>query len=68
MQISKGPIPLDKLAFTDAPYRKILRKLAGSFKVSTMAAAPMIRMPVPKKKDEATEMPKYLLNITFKKV
>ena len=29
---------------------------------------PITKIPVPKKKDEAIEMPKYLRNITFKKV
>jgi hypothetical protein len=46
----------------------MLRKLVGILRLSTIAAAPIMRMPVPKKKDEATEMPKYLLNITLRKV
>ena len=46
----------------------MLRKLVGSPNPSTIAAAPIMRMPVPKKKDEATEMPNYLLNITLRKV
>ena len=33
-----------------------------------MAAAPMIRMPVPKKKEDAIEIPKYFLKITFRNV
>ena len=46
----------------------MLRNAVGSLRFSTIAAAPIIRMPVPKKKEEATEIPKYLLKITFKKV
>ena len=33
-----------------------------------MAPMPMIRMPVPKKKDDAMETPKYLRKMTFRKV
>ena len=33
-----------------------------------MAAAPIIKMPVPKKKEDAMETPKYLLKMMFRKV
>ena len=33
-----------------------------------IAAAPMMRIPVPKKKDEAMEMPKYFLKMILRKV
>ena len=33
-----------------------------------MAATPMIKIPVPKKNEEAIEIPKYLRKITFKNV
>ena len=59
---------LDRQAFTDEPYRKMLRKEEGRERLSTIAAAPMIRIPVPKKKEEAIEIPKYLLKITLRKV
>ena len=55
---------LDKQAKTDEPYKKILS--IGEF--PTIAATPIIKMPVPKKKDDAIETPKYFLKITFKKV
>ena len=35
---------------------------------STIAAAPIIRIPVPKKKDEATEIPKYLLKMNIQEM
>ena len=56
-------ILLERQAYTDEPYRKILR--AGV--LPRTAAAPMIRIPVPKKKEDTTEIPKYLLKITFRK-
>ena len=55
---------LDKQANTEDPYKKIFN--IGEF--PTIAATPIIKIPVPKKKDDAIEMPKYFLKITFKKV
>ena len=54
-----------KQALTDEPYKKMLR-IEDDF--PKIAPAPIIKMPVPKKKDEAIETPKYFLKITFKKV
>ena len=59
---------LTRQALTDDPYRKIFRKDAGSDRFSTIAATPMMRIPVPKKKLDAMEIPKYLLKIIFRKV
>ena len=55
---------LVKQANTDAPYK-------NTFKIAllpTIAAAPIIKMPVPKKKHAAMDTPKYFLNMIFKKV
>jgi len=66
--MSSVPMLLTRQALTDEPYRKMLRKAVGIDRFSTMAATPMIRIPVPKKKLEAIEMPKYLLKIMLRKV
>ena len=64
MHTSNVTIVLDKHAYTLAPYKKM-------FNIELfpkIAAAPIIKIPVPKKKLDAIEIPKYLLNITFKNV
>ena len=58
----------ERQAFTEEPYRNIFRKNDGSARFSTTAAAPIIRIPVPKKNEEASDIPKYLLKMIFKKV
>ena len=55
---------LERHANTDEPYKKILRPTL----LPIIAAAPIIKMPVPKKKLDAIEIPKYLLKITLRKV
>ena len=55
---------LERHAYTDAPYKKIFNREL----FPKIAAAPMIRIPVPKKKEDAMEIPKYFLKITFKNV
>ena len=54
----------DRQAYTEEPYRKILR----IEELPIIAAAPIIKIPVPKKKLDAMEMPKYLLKIMLRKV
>jgi len=68
MEINKHVIRVTKLlvkqALTDEPYKK-------KFKIGelpTTAATPIIKIPVPKKKLDAIDTPKYLLKITFKNV
>ena len=55
---------LERHAKTDEPYKKIF----NNDEFPMMAAAPIIRIPVPKKKEEAMEIPKYLLKIMLRKV
>ena len=55
---------LDKQAYTLEPYKNKFNKV----ELPKIAAAPIINMPVPKKKLEAIEIPKYFLKIIFKKV
>lgn len=55
--------PLDKQAETDEPYKKIF-KMA---ELPKTAPAPMITIPVPKKKDEAIEIQKWRLKIMLRK-
>ena len=62
------PILLARQAFTLEPYRNAFKNQVGRDSPSTIAATPIIRIPVPKKKDYAIDKPKYLLKITFKKV
>ena len=62
-QITTDKKLLDKQAKTDEPYKKILSKL----EFPKIAAAPTIKIPVPKKNDDAIEMAKYFLKIIFKK-
>ena len=54
---------LDKQAKTDEPYKKIF-KIA---EFPSIAAAPIIKIPVPKKNEEAIEIQKCFLKIMFKK-
>ena len=54
----------DRQAKTDEPYKKTL----SIGEEPTIAAAPIIKIPVPKKKQDSIDIPKYLLKITFKKV
>ena len=68
MQIISVPILLTRQAFTDEPYRNMFSKNVGMDSFSTMAATPIISIPVPKKKLEAMEIPKYLLKIMLRKV
>ena len=56
-------MPLDKQAETDEPYKKIF-KMA---ELLSIAPAPIIKIPVPKKNDDAIEIQKYFLKIIFKK-
>ena len=61
---SRVTILLERQAYTEEPYRKIL----STELFPIIAAAPMIRIPVPKKKEEAIEIPKNFLKITLRKV
>ena len=64
MQVISVKILLVKHAETDAPYKNTLK--IGE--LPTIAPTPIINIPVPKKKDAAIDIPKYLLKITFKNV
>lgn len=52
---------LDRQAKTDDPYKKIL----SNPELPTIAPAPIIKIPVPRKNDRAIEIPKYFLKIIF---
>ena len=54
---------LDKQAKTDEPYKKIL----SIAEFPRIAAAPIIKIPVPKKNDARIEIQKCFLKIMFKK-
>ena len=54
---------LDKQAKTDEPYKKML----SIAELPRIAAAPIIKIPVPKKNDERIEIQKFFLKIMFKK-
>lgn len=64
MQTSKVTMLDDKQANTLEPYKKMFKKA----EFENIAPAPMINIPVPKKKQLAIEIPKNLLKIIFKKV
>ena len=53
-------------AYTEDPYRKPFRTLPREF--PRIIPIAMMGRPVPKKKEEAMEIPKYFLKITFRKV
>ena len=54
----------ERQAYTDDPYKNTFR--SGVF--PAIAPTPTSSMPVPKKKDEAIDIPKYLRKITLRKV
>ena len=54
---------LERHANTDEPYKKIFKTL----ELPKIAAAPIIKIPVPKKKDDAIDTAKYFLKMIFKK-
>ena len=54
MQISRFKSVPDRQAYTEEPYRNMLR----SELLPIIAAAPIIGMPVPMKNEAATEIPK----------
>ena len=54
----------DRHAYTDEPYKNTF----SNDEFPKIAATPIIRIPVPKKKLDAMEMPKYLLKMIFRKV
>lgn len=60
---SNVTIVLERHAYTDEPYKNRLSR-----EEFPTTAAPIIRIPVPKKKEEAMEIPKYLLKMVFRKV
>ena len=53
---------LDKQAYTEEPYKKIF----NIAEFPSIAAAPIINIPVPKKNDETIEIQKCFLNMIFK--
>ena len=67
-QVRSVPKSLTRQALTDEPYKNKFKKDVGRDIFSTIAAAPIIKIPVPKKKLEAIETPKYFLKITLRKV
>ena len=62
--VKRVSILLERQALTEDPYRKIF-KIA---EFPSMAAPPIIKIPVPKKKQDAIDIPKYFLKITLRKV
>jgi len=68
IHVNKVPMLLVKQAFTLEPYKNIFNNDESIAKLSIIEAAPIIKIPVPKKKLEAIEIPKYLLKIIFNNV
>ena len=64
MQVPSVRILPDRHALTDEPYRNMF----SAELLPKIAAAPMIGIPVPMKKLAPMDIPKYLLNTTFRKV
>ena len=64
MQVHSVMMLLLRQALTEEPYRKMF----SAELLPRIAAAPMMGMPVPMKKLDAMEMPKYRRNRALRKV
>ena len=63
MLVTKVITSLVRQAFTDAPYKNTFRNFAGIDIFSKIAAAAIIKIPVPKMKLDAIGSPKFFLKI-----